>query len=822
MRASYRWLKELSGVDADVADIAEKLTSVGLEVEELHAFRVAERVVVGEIRKREKHPNKDRLSIVSVFDGEQVWEVICGAPNVPEPGGKILFAQLGACLDTDEGVLEIAERKIAGVISRGMICSESELHIGQGGDGIFVFGDDAPSAGTSLAEALPVGDTVLEIGLTPNRPDCLGHIGLAREIAAVYGQPFSLPEVGGPAAYVDIQPSTQDAFSLPWSFRGREVALDSEAVTLGVSIADADRCPRYGAAVVAGVTVKPSPFWLRYRLHVLGLRSLNNLVDATNLVMLEWGHPIHGFDRRRLRGQHIEVRLARAGEKLQTLDGAERELTADDLLICDGQGPIAVAGVMGGANSEINDQTTEVAIECAYFAPRSVRRTSRRLGLHTDASHRFERGVDPNAVPQVLARASALMAQLGGGIACLHGIDAHPSPTKPMEVGLRRSKLNTLLGYEVPERVPGQVLTSLGCGVKEDAVALTVKTPSWRPDLTREVDLIEEVARIHGYEHVPTVVPRVSPSRAGTPERIQLQRRVREAACAAGLHEVITYAFVSPDDLEWAGVSPKSVAVHNPLSADRSVMRTSLLPGLLRSALISLRRQVPRVGIFEFGTVFGPNDDLLPDERAQLAVLMAGGTRDWLGEGREVDFYDLKGAVGAVGAWLGVEFDVVPAATPNLSLHPRRQATVELNGRVVGCLGELHPEIADRFEFDTRAQFAELDLGMFMGAQTAQGVRLATAPPKFPAVSRDLALVVAEEHSAAEIADALRHGAGPLLESVEVFDQYRGKGVAEGAKSLAFHLVYRDRERTLTDKVVDKAHASAAKAAKTQFNAQLR
>ncbi|HJL22210.1 MAG TPA: phenylalanine--tRNA ligase subunit beta, partial [Polyangiaceae bacterium LLY-WYZ-15_(1-7)] len=531
MKASYQWLKELTGIDATPEELAEKMTDLGLEVEGLERFEAAPLVVVAEVRAKEKHPKRDKLTVVQVDDGSgEDVTVVCGAPNVPEVGGKVLFAQVGAKLPTEDGgVFEIGERKLGGVLSRGMICSERELNLGAGHEGIFVFGPDAPANGTPLAEALPVGDVVFEIGLTPNRPDCLGHLGLARDLCAAWGKPFTPPPVPTPRhaeGVVAVVPKGETTFRLPWSGDGPEVAWDGPSDALGpfaVDIEDAEGCPRYGAAFVLAVKVGPSPFWLRYRLHCLGHRSISNLVDATNLVMLETGHPIHGFDLETLRGRRIVVRGAEAGETMTTLDDEERELAPGDLLICDGEGPVALAGVMGGANSEIGDGTQHVAIECAYFDPRAVRRTSRRLGMHTDASHRFERGVDPNDVPRVLARAAALMAELGGGVALAEGLDAYPAPVQAKEVTLRRHVLDGLLGLEVPKEVPAKVLGDLGFEVLEDGEdAVKVAVPTWRPDVAREADLVEEVGRVYGYERVPTVVPPVQPSRSGTSARIQL------------------------------------------------------------------------------------------------------------------------------------------------------------------------------------------------------------------------------------------------------------------------------------------------------------
>lgn len=839
MLASYQWLRELTGVDATPEQYAEKLTSLGLEVESMQHFDAPAKVVVAEVKQKEKHPKRDKLTIVQVDDGSgELQQVCCGASNVPEVGGKVLFAQLGASLTFADGTtLDIAERKLGGVASRGMICSEDELLLGSFGDGIFVFGvntkGDGPAPGTPLAEALPVGDVVFEIGLTPNRPDCLGHIGIARDLAAAFGVSFERPAVKTPPAALEnlsiVAEADRKALSFEQAPQGAQYDGDvaellSGAANFEVAIEDGERCPRYGAAFVLGVSAGDSPFWLRYRLHVLGHRSLGALVDATNLVMLESGHPIHGFDLQKLRGGRIEVRQAKEGESLTTLDEAERSLVADDLLICDGEGPVALAGVMGGANSEIGDGTQHVAIECAYFNPRSVRRTSRRTGLHTDASHRFERGVDPNDVPWVLSRAAALIAEVGGGVVVADAIDLQAKDIAPAKIQLRHDRVEKLLGVSIDADIARKVLTSLGCTITaESEEALWVEAPTWRPDLLREVDLIEEVARIHGYDHIPTRMPRVHPTLEGTAATITFERRLREAGVTAGLFEAVNFSFVSTEELAAARASTETVALANPLSEERSVMRTSLLPGLAKAAGHALRRQAGEVALFELGRTFAPGQELLPVETPMFGAFVAGRTRDWIGAERDLDTFDLKGYVEAlVDAATGRQVElVVPEDDGALhpALHPRRQAKVKVAGEFIGHLGELHPEVGDAFDLDFRGQYAELDVHALRRAADAAGEPQASAPPRYPAVSRDIALLVDEAHTAAEVAEVLRGGGGELVESVTLFDLYRGDSLPEGKKSLALRLVYRDAEGTLTDKRVDKAHNAAAKAAKKKLGA---
>ncbi len=802
MRASYKWLAELSGVDAPALDVAEALTRAGLEVEAVEDFGVGlERVVVAEVRGKGRVPERDKLTLVRVFDGEAEHDVVCGAPNVPEPGGRVLLARLGARLP---GGLEIGERELAGVVSRGMLCSETELEIGAGSSGIVVLGSDVDAKpGTPAVEALGLRDWVFEIGLTPNRPDGLGHMGLAREVALLHGVPFRPPEPEQPAR---VAPSAPAA---------------------AVEITDPERCPRYGAALVVGVTIAPSPFWLRYRLHVLGLRAIHNVVDATNLVMLEHGHPTHAFDLAKVRGSRIVVRRAHGGEQMKTLDGVLRTFTDDDLLICDAEGPVAVAGVMGGEDSEIGAGTEDVLLECAYFDPRSVRRTSRRLGLHTDASHRFERGVDPNGVPQVMARAATLIAELSGGALAPRSIDEHPRPIRPAVVPLRRARAKKLLGVDVPRERAEEILRGLGCEPAPDGEgAWRVTVPTFRPDLGREADLIEEVGRIHGYDHIPTEVPHVRPSAEGTPRAVRFVREVREHAAAAGLHEAINYSFLSRRELVAARVPTDAVLLQNPLSEEREVMRTSLLPGLARAVVRSQRRQVDRVGLFEVGHVFHPTEETLPEEQRRLALLVSGPRREWVGDAGPADFYEGKGIVEAIVRPLtGVLPDMRHDAKLEDDapfLHPARRAAVHVAGVRVGVLGEIHPDVADDLGLGHRGVFAELSLDRLLEAAERVGPPQARPLPRFPAVVRDIAMVVEERIAAAEIARALREEGGGLVEDVVLFDLYRGEQVPSGHRSLAFRVVYRDPGATLTDKRVDGVHQKLARAARERFGANLR
>lgn len=812
MLASYNWLRELTGLDVTPGEMAEKLTSAGLAVDALIPFGAGlDNVVVAEVRSKKAHPERDKLTVVDVFDGSETHTVVCGANNVPDAGGRVVLARVGAVLP---GGLAIGERVLGGVTSRGMLCAETELGIGSDDDGILVLATDDTNAkiGTDVATALNLVDTVFEIALTPNRPDCLGHIGIARELAVLFSTPGVRTTL---TESVHIQ-----TVSAP------SASFDAGGSLVSISIEAADRCPRYAGAVVRGVTIARSPFSWRYRLHVLGVRAINNIVDATNLAVFEWGYPTHAFDLDKVRGAKIVVRVARAGEELVTLDGVKRPMQKDDLLICDGDGPVAVAGVMGGQSSEITESTKNVFIECAYFDPRSVRRTARRLGMHTDASHRFERGVDPGAVPSVLHRVAGLVATSSGGTTANDALDVVAGQLAETKIQLRSDRMNMLLGMQVDLKDANRILRGLGFKTTPTAKGFDVVAPSWRPDMAREVDVIEEVARIRGYDLIPTAVPHVRPSVSGTAPRVRFVRKLRELAATAGLYEALNYSFLAPADLAAARVSTDAVAIVNPLSEERSVMRTSLLPGLAASLRRALRHQASSAALFEVARTFTPvANAALPEERTVFAVLLGGQRPTWLGQSGEFDFYDAKGYLESVLAPYkhGVGKNGIVEGAPTVAhLHPKRSANVVLFGKAVGTVGELHPDVVAALELVGRPIYAELDVATLHEAIDSGAGRKRPELPKFPSATRDLAVVVREDVHALQIADAVRSAGEGLVEDVQVFDVYRGEHIARDHKSVALHIVYRDPAATLTDERVDRAHKNVTERVSAQLSANLR
>ncbi|MDI1434672.1 phenylalanine--tRNA ligase subunit beta [Polyangium sorediatum] len=838
MKASYRWIRELiPGLDASPEEIGRRLTHAGIEVEAITEFGEGTKtLVVAEVKAYEPHPSRAKLKLVTINRGvsstlggsaptsgaappNPQQRIVCGAPNVPEPGGLVAFAPLGAHLPAVN--MTLTPREIGGVISEGMLCSERELGLSAVASkdedaGILILPKGLAAPGTPLREAMPeVHDYILHLGLTPNRPDALGHIGLAREIAALFNLPWKKPTPKAPARFAE----------------GETVSRH-----VSVRIDDTERCPQYGAGLVLGVTIGPSPTWLRYRLESLGVRSISNVVDVTNLVLLEYGQPMHAFDLNDVRGSQILVRRATPGEPLKTLDGENRKLDADDLVIADAEGPTALAGIMGGANSEIHANTTRVLLECAYFAPRGVRRTARRHGMHTESSHRFERGVDHGSLEDALAYATTRLTELAGGAAAREPILAGAKIPAREPVRLRAARMNALLGTDVPLPEATDILTRLGFEVRgthgegEQAYA-DVIPPSHRPDIAGEADLVEEVVRVRGLGTVPTVLPALRPQ----PPRhtFDLSLRVRGAAVSVGLSEAITYGFVSAEEIEALGLPPAPFRLLNPLTQDRSVMRTSLLPGLLEAVRRARRHGVPDVRIFTVGSRFlaDPTRAPLADEVPSFAAVLAGYRRSPLQKPVEVDVYDAKGvALEIVERVTHEKADVAhqPEATRAPYLHPRAAGQILVKGRVVGAFGVLHPDVVDKLDLDGSAVLVELDLRALgeVGAARPQYRPI----PTLPAATRDVALVVSDEVEAGAVGTAIREAGGELCESVEVFDLFRGGSIPAGHRSLAFHVVYRDpraatdpeKARTLTDEEVDRRHKSVLETVHARFGATLR
>ena len=791
MKVSMQWLRDWVEVQVAPQDLAAQLSMAGLEVE---SWQVAappfSKVVVGRVLRVEPHPNADRLRVTSVDVGSgEALNIVCGAPNVAVDM-CVPTALIGAELP---GGLTIKKAKLRGVESQGMLCSAKELGLAETAEGLLALPTNS-QPGQDLRVLLHLDDAILEVELTPNRGDCLSMEGVAREVAVLNRQPFqalAVPAV--PAQATDTFP----------------IRLESPAA-----------CPRYLGRVVRGVNAQaPTPLWMQERLRRAGLRSLGPLVDVTNYVMLELGQPMHAFDLQRLSGG-IVVRHARAGEQLALLNGTMVELDTDTLLIADHAQPLALAGIMGGEISSCTEATRDVLLESAFFAPASIAGRARRYGLHTDAAYRFERGVDAQLQRRAMERATQLLLELAGGqaSAVLEAVAPEQLP-QVMPIELRRSRLAQLLGMQIADAEVVDILQRLGMEVETAPPHWRVTPPSARFDLALEVDLIEEVVRIHGYQRVPSKRPL---TRLAMPP--QSETKVSVERCSAvlvqrGFQEAITYSFVDAALQQRLDPQRPALALANPISADLAVMRTSLWPGLLKALLHNQKRQQNRVRLFEHGLTFVQGAEQL-QQQPYLGGVVSGTAfpEQWGVAGRMVDFFDLKADVEALLALTGesANFNFVAATHP--ALHPGQSAQVQRHGQALGWMGALHPQLARELDVEGDIFLFELSLTALAKARLPQATELS----RFPASRRDLALLVDESVSAQALQDSIRAHAGELLREVWLFDVYRGQGVAAGQKSLAFGLNLQDFSRSLTDQAVEEVMSSIVAGLASQFGATLR
>jgi phenylalanyl-tRNA synthetase beta chain len=797
MRLSLHWLGEFLDVTVSPEVLADKLTLAGFEVEALEKLTPDfSGVVVAKVTRVEPHPQADRLMLTEVDDGRRTYRVVCGAPNVAA-GRLYAFAPSGAVIAAGR---EIKAVQVRGVASEGMLLAEDELGLSPDHAILMDIPQDLP-LGRDVGEALELADVVLEVAVTPNRPDCLSVLGLAREVAALLKQPLRHPEAGFPEGPEDIHQAAR------------------------VTILDPVHCPRYAARLLVDLTVRPSPFWMRRRLEVAGLRAINNLVDVTNYVLLEFGQPLHAFDFDRLAGGEIVVRLPRSNERhFLTLDSQERPLNHETLLICDAVKPVALAGIMGGLYSEVMDRTRRVLIESAYFNPPTIRRTAKRLGLSTESSYRFERGVDPDGVICALERAAQLMAALGGGRVLAGAIDEYPTPVPRPRLTLRVSRANRVLGTNFPpEKVEG-ILRDLHIpAVDFDGEHLVVQAPSHRGDLEREEDLIEEVARLAGYDEIPVTLPQGLVDIPAPPPEVRLRGEARHLLQGLGFCEVVTYSFQAERLLQVLGASAKAapLPLANPLSEEQALMRTSLLPGLLEALRRNVMKQLQDVRLFEIAKIFLPQAGAdLPREEQWLAGVMYGDREEssWLAPSEPLDFYDLKGAVETLLAGLLIpEVSFRPADLPRYLLYGAR---VFSQARDLGFLGVLSPAVAEKLNIEGALLTFQLNCEAL--CQASEPFPLYTPLPRYPAVYRDLALVLSASVPAALVTEALYAHGRPWLQEARLFDVYAGQSIPEGKRSLAFHLTYRDPERTLTDEAVDRHHQQVVEALARELGAELR
>lgn len=797
MKISYNWLREFVAITHTPQEFGALLDQLGFGVDSLTEYKASwSKVVIGKVLTCEPVPKSDHLSLCSVNIGDdEPVTIVCGAPNVAA-GQTVPVAIVGAELD---GGFKITQRKLRGIESSGMICSERELKISDESSGILVLPDDLP-IGSPLEDHVCRNDWIYDLEITFNRPDCLSHIGIAREIAAATGQEINLPSI-------DI---VED--------------LTETSAKVSVDILSPQRCPRYSARVVEGVEIKPSPLYMQERLRSVGVRPINNVVDVTNYILMELGHPLHAFDYHLVTDGKIIVRLAEKGEKFTTLDGKEHSLENTDLLIADPDRAIALAGVMGGLNSEIKNDTKDVLLECAHFEAVPIRITSRNRGINTESSHRFERGVDPEMTIYAINRAAQLINEFAGGRVLNGVVDNYPQPWTSAVITLREDRANMLLATDISASEMGDYLNALGCEVKiSDTMEVT--PPSWRHDLEREIDLIEEVARLYGYDKIKTAVKSSIPL-ISDPERERERRlidRFKQSMVELGLYEANSFSLIPSVDESWFPEDLKPVRVQNPLSEDMAILRPNLASSLLRAVERNLKNGSNNVRLFEWGRCFRMGKNRVQEDW-HLAGILTGKAQpaNWAQNDQELTLYDLKGLIETLTE--KISLDKVRFISYHIDSIFQFGGSVTVgpldNSEQIGIFGLLDAEIANKFDVSVPIWYFELEGDKML---SKAGKRLSFNPlPRFPAALRDLAFIVDETILAGQIRELAFEAGGELLEEVEVFDLFRGGSVPDGKKSLAFHLIYRSPVRTLSDDEVEHSIQRIIASAAKKVGAELR
>ncbi|MBE9502998.1 MAG: phenylalanine--tRNA ligase subunit beta [Proteobacteria bacterium] len=816
MKISIEWLSDYIEVSDDIAKVAHTLTMAGLEVEGIDYRDLSfENVIVARISAIDAHPNADKLRICSVNAQDEQYSVVCGDLKV-NIGDIVPLALPGAKLSGHK----IKKSKLRGVESDGMLCSEKELGLTEESSGVMILPDDS-LLGASLADVLTssssqikiadsctvkkaqgsggYSDSIFEVGLTPNRPDCLSVFGTARELAALTGKKADFPEI-----ILKESPRTSEA-------------------DIAVEIKDPSLCGHYSARVIKGVKVERSPLWIRKRLEAAGVRAINNVVDVTNYVMLELGHPLHAFDLGRIEGGKIVVRKAGEMETLKTLDGVERKFTGEELLICDNRKPLAIAGIMGGDHSAVTTETSDIVLECAYFTPETVRITSRKLGLHTESSHRFERGVDPLGVERAINRAAQLLASLAGGEISSGTVEVIPASYQKREILFRSHRCNDILGINIDENEATGYLKDLGMELVKSGHGYEVSPPSYRVDIEREIDLIEEIARLKGYSSIPVEKLSGSMPSVHAHEMALDLMQVKRFMANAGYDEVVNYSFTSPDELDRLAVPSQdilrnTIKILNPISEELSTMRSTVIPGLLNAAAINIKKQNKELMLFETGKVFLSGNSHY-SEGLRLCALMTGEKAPLLWK-KGTDIFNLKGSLENLLDLLNLRDYTFTNCSDISYLHPGKGAKVFSGDIELAVIGELHPSVVENYDLGQKLFIFDLDLGA-VNKVRGEGKSFKDIPV-YPFVERDVALLVDKNVDLSKIMESFRQKERKLLESVEIFDQFEGESIGEAKKSIAFRLRYRCFERTLTDEEVNKLHDSIVKGVVEESGATVR
>lgn len=803
MRFSLSWLKDYVDLPENITEITDTLTQLGLEIESVEKLGEGlENVVVGEILSIEPHPNAEKIVVCKTdVGGGTPLQICCGARNM-KVGDKVPTALVGAKLPIG---MEIQQRKLRGITSEGMMCSAREIGLDNSStasEGLLILPKDAP-VGEDIRRVLGLDDIILEIEVTPNRGDWASMLGIARELAAKWGR-----EVRKPAVHFTEEP---------------ELAADSLAK---LHVQDGEKCPLYCGRVLTNVVIGPSPEWMQRRLRAAGQRPINNVVDITNYVLLETGQPLHAFDLHKLAEHTVIVRTAENNERIITLDGIERNLTPDILVIADAEQAQCIAGVMGGSSSEVTQNTTCLFLECAYFAPKAVRKASRSLGLITESSQRFERGVDPDGVVYAINRACALMQDLAQARIARGMLKEDQRKKVRPTVVLRFERTRKLLGTDVHAKEQTDILKRLGFTIEsEEEDKVRVSVPSWRHDVHHETDLIEEIARFHGYDQIPTSIPRVHVSHQDfdTPTW-QRTQQLRRFLISLGLTEFFSWTFTSEEDLRRTQRQENihdAPRLQNPLSEKYALMRPTLLPTLLNAAAYNVRRGIQDIAAFEIGPVFlCPNNAELPVENQQLCVALSGAAEElhWSAPPRPYDFFDIKGIVELLQSFFATTFTLHPAI--KAPFQPGQALSVKLGEDVLGYCGKILPSVAAQFEIEQEVYALEINLNpLIMVPRTFTPI---TLPSEFPPVKRDLAVVLPKHVTAADAIDLIREVGAPLLAAVYLFDVYEGKGIPPDHRSLAFSLRFQSHERTLTREEIEEKLQQIVSAFSERLQGRLR
>ena len=798
MLISLNWLKQYIDLDGiEINEMENALTMIGQEVEKIDIVGGnLDKVVVAHLEEVKKHPNADSLTLCKVNNGKEILQIVCGATN-HKTGDKVALAQVGARLKED---FTIKKGKIRGEESNGMLCSEDELGIGSDKDGIIILPEDAP-VGVPFKDYLGINDTVFELEITPNRPDCLSHIGIARELSAYYGKELKYPET---EIKNEIEEKTSD--------------------NVKVSIEDSNLSRRYVTRILKNVTVKESPKWLKERIEAVGLRSINNIVDVSNFILMEMNHPNHVFDLDKIEGNEIKVKSAVKGDKLVTLDEQERELEDGDIVICDSKKILALGGVMGGLDSEVTDNTKNILLEVAQFNPQNVRKTSRRLTLSSDSSYRFERGIDVEDSIKVINRLANLIQEVAGGEILNSYVDVYPVPHENKVAELNFERLNRFVGKVIPREKVIEILRNLEIDVKDNGDTLTLTAPSYRGDLELEQDYFEEVIRMYGFDNIENILPRVDINKNSTLDTTKLTDRVKTICASVGLKEVINYSFIPKDALQklkFTGVSEdKLIDISNPITEDFVTMRPTLLYSLIKNAKDNMNRNVSNIRFFEVSRTFEKAEELAKED-IKVGIILAGENDKTLWNPKPVhyDFYDLKGIVEEIFSKLKFQSFSIKRSVQT-EFHPGRSADIFVGKEYIGSFGEIHPDVLENFGLNKKTVLvAEFNIELIKKYINKPFVYQGIV--KYPAVPRDLALVMNENILVGDVLKTIEK-IDKKVEKVELFDIYQGIGVEPGKKSVAISILLRDDSKTLEEKEINDIIDKILAKMKKDYMAELR